>query len=245
MRWRWLLALLPITSFATQNPCQNVGLKTIEKNAPVKGLPIHIVSKKPIKNLCEVIVELNGQLIPLYISEKGDYIISGEMFSSKRNITQSDLQEVKKEILKKRLKILDKYVVATYKPKKWNGKWFYFIADPECPYCSYVKERVKKLADKTHWGIKLVFFPLPFHKNSLTLSKSFICNKKNFQDYLENDFGNMSSSCKEAAKENFVLKELNFIKATPTFLIPEMKTYNFKAVVGTNLKALEHYLSRN
>jgi len=220
------------------NPCQSIDRAVIEKHAPLKGLPYKIVEKRPFYNLCEVVIELNNQLIPLYMTN--EYIISGEAFVDKKPITQIHLKELQKKIVLERKKVFDKYVVAEYKPKNFKGKWIYFFSDPECPYCNYIKKTVKNLADKYGVGIKLVFLPLPFHPHALKWSKAFICSNMNFNDYLNDKYKSekLPTDCKAGEKFNNALKEMgSFVKATPTFLY--INGTEVKTVVGASKQHLE------
>ena len=236
---RLLLAFLTFsgTLSATQNPCKGIDKTVLEKHTPLKGLPYKIVKEEPVKGICEVVIEINGELVPLYVTE--DFVISGELFANKKPLTQIHLKEIQKEILRKRKQTFDKYTVAVYRPKNFKGFYIYFIADPECPYCNYIKKTVKNLADKYGVGIKLVFLPLPFHPHAKKWMESFICSNATFEDYV-NDTYPKNRSCK--LPERNILKDLAFIKATPAFIA--FTRNGVKLIVGANKKRLEALFSR-
>jgi len=232
---KWILGLSLIGSIAfAENICGNIK-EVLEKHAPLKGLPYKVVSTRSIEGLCEVVIEIKDQLIPLYTN--GKLLISGEAWINKKPITQSFLNKLRKEIYQTQLRKLDNYTVAVYNPK--GQKVVYFVADPECPYSNWVKEKVKRLADSENATVKLVFLPLPFHKGSAKKVEAFICGRKNFKDYLEGNYGNATCQKGKQYVKN-IFKDLPFLKATPTFLIP--KKDNFEVVVGTNLERLKQDL---
>jgi len=235
------LSFFPALAVGTaSNPCDFNATEVIEKNAPLKGLPYEVVSKEPVSSkLCEVVLELNNQLIPLYTD--GEVLISGEAWKGKKPITQERLEQIRERIKEERLKTLERFTVAEYKPKNFKGRWFYFVSDPECPYCNWVKEKVKDVSDRTGWGIKLVFLPLPFHKGALEKAKSFVCSNKTFEDYLKDDYGS-NPDCKGAQKFNKALKELSFVRATPTFIVPTEK--GVEVVVGANIEKLRKIIQK-
>lgn len=225
------------TLFATQNPCKGIDKTILEKHTPLKGLPYRVIKEQPVKGICEVVIEINGELVPLYVTK--DFVISGELFTDKKSVTQIHLRQLQKEILEKRRQTLDKYTVAIYKPKNFKGSYVYFIADPECPYCNYIKKTVKALADKYGVGIKLVFLPLPFHPHAKEWAESFICSNSTFEEYV-NDSYPKNRKCK--LLDTDVLKELSFIKATPTLI--GFTGRGVKLVIGANKKRLKELFSK-
>ena len=225
---RKYLAILSFPVFGFASVCDEVNL---EKHVPIP--PYKIESKREVFGLCEMIININNQLIPVYATK--DFVISGEMFSNKRQITYEMLEKVKKEITKRNVKKLEKLRYVSYKPE--NAKnYFYFISDPDCPYCNSVKGKVAELAKKYGWEIRLIWFPLPFHPRAKEKAISFLCENKTYEDYLKNDYG--KSFCEEgkkAVEEN--LRVLSFVKGTPTFIFPDGDV-----IVGANVQRLQQKL---
>jgi len=233
-RWIVALGLVGISFAGNNNICSNAK-EILEKHAPIKGLPYKVVSTRFFRGICEIVIDLKNELIPIYTN--GLLLISGEAWVDKKPVTQEFLQKLRRQIFKQQLKKLDNYTVAVYNPK--GNKLFYFVADPECPYSNWVKDKVKKLADEENATVKLILLPLPIHKNSAKKVESFICGNKTFEDYLTGNYGNFTCS-KGKRYVQTILRDLYFLRATPTFLVPRKD--NFGIVVGTNLKLLKQTL---
>jgi len=232
---RKLVLILGLIGVSAGNSICDNAQQILEKHAPLKGLPYKIVSTRMFKNLCEIVIDIKNELIPLYTN--GLVLISGEAWVNKKPVTQEFLQKLRKRIFKKQLEKLDSYTVAVYNSK--GEKLFYFVADPECPYSNWVKEKVKKLADEENATIKLVLLPLPIHKGSALKVESFVCGNKSFEDYLSGNYGNFT--CPKGKRYvQTIFRNLPFLRATPTFVIP--KKDNLEVIVGTNLKRLKREL---
>ena len=224
-----LAFFLPFVLFA--GVCEEV---KISDHVPVP--PYTVESKREVFGLCEMVLKIGGQLIPVYASK--DFVISGEMFSYKRQITQVQLEKVRKKSMKEVFLKIETLRYVSYKPENAReGRYFYFISDPDCPYCESIKQKVKELADRYGWEVRLVWFPLPFHKDAKGKAVSFLCEGKLFADYLKNDFG--KKKCEEGERD--VEKNLRvlrpFVRGTPTFIFPDGTV-----VVGADARRLEEAL---
>lgn len=216
------------TSCVFAGVCEEVYLP---EHVPVP--PYKIESKREIFGLCELILNINGQLVPVYATK--DFVISGEMFSRKRQITQVQLSAVRKKVIKENLLKLETLRYVSYKPANAEeGRYFYFISDPDCPFCNRVKKKVKELADRYGYEIKLIWYPLPFHKSAKPKAISFLCENKTYEDYLKDDYG--SKQCEEGKKdvEKNVRVLSGFVRGTPLFIF-----YNGEVVAGANISKLE------
>jgi thiol:disulfide interchange protein DsbC len=183
-----------------------------------------------------MILNINGQFAPIYATK--DFVLAGEMFSNRKQITQEQIAKVRKEQVKRLKGKLDELTATIYKPENANGKVLYLITDPDCPYCNRSKETVKMFADKNGITVKLVFFPLPFHKGADRKAESFICKGKSFEDYLNGSYG--SKSCEEGQKKirkMLILAREAGIRGTPTFI-----TENGRVITGFREKELERAL---
>ncbi len=226
-----ILAGLLLSSFAFAGVCEKVRLS---EHAPIP--PYKVESKREVFGLCEMILNINGQLIPIYATR--DFIISGEMFSHRRQVTQRQLELVRKKVIKENIAKIETLGYVSYKPKSAKkGRYFYFISDPECPFCNRVKEKVKELADRYGYEVRIIFFPLPFHKGAKSKAISFLCENRNFEDYLKGEYG--KKECKKGKEE--VEKNLRvlrpIVRGTPTFIFP-----SGEVVVGANVKRLEEVM---
>jgi len=69
--------LLSYEAFA--GVCNEVNEELLQKHAPIP--PYKVVSKREVKGLCELILNINGDLVPVYATK--DFILAGEMFSNR------------------------------------------------------------------------------------------------------------------------------------------------------------------
>lgn len=218
--------ILMISTFVYGGVCNEVKLSD---HAPIP--PYKVESKREIFGLCEMVLNINGQLIPVYATK--NFIISGEMFANRKQVTKDQIDKVKKKVIKNKMSKLETLSYVSYRPQG-ASKYFYFISDPECPYCERVKNKVKDLADKYKYEIRLIWYPLPFHKGAKPKAISFICEKRKYFDYLEGKYGNKQCPKGQREVDKNIRILASFVKGTPTFIFPDGKV-----VVGADLTRLE------
>ena len=231
---RTLLLGILAGSTAFGGVCDGITDRVLQKHAPIP--PYQVMSKREINGLCEMILNINGQFVPIYATK--DFVLAGEMFSNRRQITQEQIAKIRKEQVKRLKGKLDELTATIYKPANATGKILYFITDPNCPYCNRFKKTVKEFADKNGITVKLVFFPLPFHKGADRKAESFICEGKTFEDYLKDSYG--SKTCEdgqEKIQEMLTLAKEVGIRGTPTFI-----TENGKVITGFREREIERAL---
>ena len=226
---RLLSLLLP--SLAVAGVCEEVKLSD---HVPVP--PYRVESKREVFGLCEMILNINGQLVPVYATK--DFVISGEMFSRKRQVTQRQLELVKTKVVKENLSKIETLRYFSYRPENAEeGKYFYFISDPDCPFCQRVKGKVRELAEKYGWEVRVIWYPLPFHREAKPKAIAHYCENRSYEDYLKDEYG--KEQCEEGKKA--VEKNLrvlrSFVRGTPTFIFPDGEV-----VVGANVKRLEEVM---
>jgi len=185
-----ILIFLPSLTFA--GVCEEVKLSD---HAPIP--PYKVESKREVFGLCEMILNINGQLIPVYATK--NFIISGEMFSHRRQITRSQLELVRKKVFRENLAKIETLRYVSYKPEgAKEGKYFYFISDPDCPFCNRVKEKVKELADRYGYEVRLIWYPLPFHREAKPKAVAHYCENRTYDDYLGDEYG--EKQCEEGRR---------------------------------------------
>ena len=122
--------------------------------------------------------------------------------------------------------VVEKSVLLTY----GNGpKELYIVTDPECPYCTkFAVEAKDKLSEYT---VKVIMYPLPFHKEAPAMVDYILAGKNNAEKVARYD-GLMTAadtSYKSATvdpkrlrvyldKSNDAVSELE-VQGTPTFFI--------------------------
>ncbi len=83
------MIFLPIHSKAEESTiiCKDITLAGMQNHVPIP--PATILSKQEINGICEVILDINGQYVPVYAGK--NFVIAGEMFQDKKQITQTRL----------------------------------------------------------------------------------------------------------------------------------------------------------
>jgi len=208
---------------AVVGACEGVNL---EKHVPLP--PYKVESKREVAGLCELILNFGGTLVPVYATK--DFVISGELFINKKQVTQEALEKVKRKLVKDRLRKLDE--LSFIKAGK-GKKYFYFITAPECPYCNAIKEKVRELAEKYGYEVRVVFYP--FSEEGLKRVAGLYCSKGSYEDYVKENYG---KPCPEGLKKVQEAKRaLGFVQGTPTFIFPDGDV-----LVGADVKKLERKL---
>ena len=77
-------------AYAGGSACDNVTMDSIKKHTPVP--PADIISKRQTFGMCEVILKIGTNLIPLYVAD--NYVIAGEIYSNKTQVTQATLDKL-------------------------------------------------------------------------------------------------------------------------------------------------------
>jgi hypothetical protein len=103
---RWLLVffglLVLVGSDAVALPaCTHVDMGWLSLQAPLPG-NAKIVYKKDLGGLCEIVLSLDGKLVPLYAGE--DFLLVGKLFKNKTLITRETLASLEEVAEKERIK---------------------------------------------------------------------------------------------------------------------------------------------
>ncbi len=241
---------LAMPSFAvSKNPCSGVTYATLQKHVP--KLPQgKVLSKKPVFNLCEVIVDLNGKPYPFYVG-KG-YVIIGNLFSLGNSITSQDYQKVREKetaLLKSRFKTLrrraDKLTVMVYKPSPSARRVLYMFTDPVCPFCARAERSIKDVVKKHNVILKVLFYPVHRPKGT-DLAAVAICKGLDLDTYLAKEWEKKANPAKEKCPKgteilqqtDSLAKDLG-ITGVPTFIMD-----NGERVVGADMGALDRMLTK-
>jgi thiol:disulfide interchange protein DsbC len=226
------------------NVCDKVNLT---EHLPVPASFYTVVDKKEAHGLCQMILKMKShrgeRLISVYATK--DFVIAGEMFVNKHQSAAEKINSIKNKQFKKKFSLfkgeLEQVAVAPYRPEKANKKVLYYVTDPLCPYCEMGKKQLKNLADKYHYTVKLVWFPVHGPKSKEKIA-SFVCNKKTFNDYLSGDYGTdtWTETCPEGRKfveDSKILAQKLGVNGAPVFI-----TSDGEMVVGANIKKVRDIL---
>lgn len=166
-----------------QNPCANIDLAWLGRHSPIP--PGRIVSKHAMGQLCEVILKLGNEYVPVFAGD--DFIIAGEMLKEKKQLTRARIDELKAEGFKNLVPQLDSMAAITYRPAEPKNRSVYMITDPLCPYCDMAGETVMALADTYGATVKAVFYSV-HGKQGEEKSMEAVCRKFTLGQYAEKEW---------------------------------------------------------
>jgi thiol:disulfide interchange protein DsbC len=173
-----------------------------------------------VQGLCEVQVNFKGQNRILYTDQKGEFLITGVIFRSSdgTNITKEAIDELNRftDSDIKRLEDLTAFTVGS------KGEVVYFVTDPQCPYCKKAEEIIVNMAKAGEIQLKVLLFPLSFHKGAKEQCISIICDNKGLED-LHSGYKS-ENQCKEG--KNKVEDTLRFVQqkgitGVPTYIFTD------------------------
>ncbi|PXF55643.1 MAG: hypothetical protein C4B58_14780 [Deltaproteobacteria bacterium] len=142
---------------------------------------INVIKIQPsaVPGLCEVQVNFKGQNRILYTDQKSEFLITGAIFRSSdgTNITKEAIADLNR-FSDSEIKRLEDLTVFTIGSK---GEIVYFVTDPQCPYCKKAEEIVANMAEAGELQLKILLFPLSFHKGAKEQCISVICDNKGLE----------------------------------------------------------------
>lgn len=176
------------------------------------------VSKTPLPDLYEVVVDGPRGIALVYASGKGDYVLVGELLDVKkrRNLTGERME---------RLNAVDFDSLPlgqAIKMVQGNGKRRMAVfSDPDCPYCRKLEPELAKLNDVT---IYIFPYPLPMHPDAGRKSKLVWCSKDRLQAWKDMMLRNRlpeggRSDCDHPVDKNLALGERLRIDGTPALIL--------------------------
>jgi len=226
-----IAVVVSVGAFAGQVPAVCKGIN-LNEHVPIP--PYRIMSERDVYGLCELILQINGELVPVYATK--NFVIAGDMYSHRKQITERQIWKVKSEILKRKFKKygvdLDFITVAKFNPQA--KRYVYFITGPLCSYCEKVKKDLVKLAQKYNFGIRLIFYPIHGSVAEDDV-RAFVCGHKSFKDYLnDNYFG--STACEDA--DNYLEFAPKILKKFGVRGVPTIITYKGDYIIGYQPKVI-------
>jgi thiol:disulfide interchange protein DsbC len=117
------------------------------------------------------------------------------------------------------MKELDKLVAFTMGKK---GPVVYLVTDPQCPYCKKAEEVLFPMAENGDITLKVLLFPLPFHKGAKEECISIICDKKGGEG-LKNRYRseNQCDMGKKKVEDTISYLRKKGISGTPTHIFQD------------------------
>ena len=144
------------------------------------GISVVKIQPSAVPGLCEVQLMFRSQNSILYTDPKGEFLITGQVFkaSDGTNITKEAIADLNR-FTDSDLKRLEDLTVFTIGSK---GEIVYFVTDPQCPYCHKAEKIVTQMAEAEQIQLKVLLFPLSFHKGAKEQCISIICDNKGLED---------------------------------------------------------------
>lgn len=188
-----------------------VSTSQVEKAlAPIIGnAKVVSVSDAPISGIYEVVVDVGGKKVPVYMDCNLKYLINGEIIdvNKKVSLTREKVQALqsqansekeakltsmigkeKTDMLKKEGLIDYVNLVSVSNLPQSNitygtGKTkVYVVTDPQCPFCAKLHKEIEKiLSERKDVAFEMILYPLPFHKEAQGISENIACQKDNSQ----------------------------------------------------------------
>lgn len=240
-------SLLGLVGFSTAHAACNYTVEQLGNQLPfiMSGSKIY-KQQELTPQICSIIVQVKTptgqeQFVPVFtLGDKG--VIIGTLFQNKQNVTGSEIMAIQQQAATKNFESvkgeLNSVAIATYKPAKANGKILYAFVDPLCPFCHVAEAKLQKLADESHYTVKIIPFIVHGQQASDKIA-SFICSKLSFADYVKGNFGT-AKTCSQAtdllAKAQKIDATLA-LSGTPTFF-----TSDGKMIVGADEFQLKQVL---
>ncbi len=241
-----IIALLAVTLFNREtmtagDPCSGKEKEFIKKHLPIDDFSI--VSRKPVRGMCEIIVNFNDQLIPLYAGS--DFILTGNLYGEGIKLTEESINSIKAGNFRKQMERVKKAVSFSYIPPVRKGKSVYMFTDPLCGYCNNAIKSIKGLADKH--GAVFNFILISFHgEKGKAKAIEAVCRKFGFGEYSKPEWKKSKVMAihrcgegEEAFRRGSTLLDLLGIEGVPAFYIDD-GTF----ISGSEMELLDRVLGR-
>jgi len=178
------------------------------------------VSRTPLPDLYEVVVDGPRGMALVYVSGKGDYILVGELLDvrNRRNLTGERME---------RLNAVDFDSLPlnqAIKMVQGNGaRRMAVFSDPDCPFCRKLEPELAKLKDVT---IYIFPYPLPMHPDAARKSRLVWCSKDRLQAWQDMMLRNKlpeggRSDCDHPVDKNLALGQRLRIDGTPALIFAD------------------------
>ena len=138
------------------NVCKGINLR---EHLPMP--PYKVLLEKERFGMCEMILWMDGNFVPVFATK--NFVMSGDMWSHKKQISERDIWLAKKKFftLKKIQKLLKSMTAYTINPKA--KRYVYLVISPTDSYCNEVESKIKDLAKKHNFGVRVVFYVPSIH----------------------------------------------------------------------------------
>jgi hypothetical protein len=260
MRWMAAFFLFFVLSYdlSWAQGCDHVDMDWLSRQAPLSE-DAKIVYKKVQGELCEVVVALDGNLVPLYAGK--DFLLVGKLFKDKKFVTGETMggledlarderekadgkealeKEKRKRFFQKNLEVLEDLVLFSFKPGRAD-RVLYLVTDPDCSHCKKLMSNLEILAMENHLEIKVVVFPV-LGPESRSMAVQAICENVSHETYGQIQFVPDTPGCRRA--DLLLKKTMSFFSNAGLSFVPVVISGDGSWVVeGNDLTQVKDHLN--
>ena len=140
--------------------------------------PYKVLLEKERFGMCEMILWMDGNFVPVFATK--DFVMSGDMWSYKKQITERDIWLAKKKFFAlKKVQDMLKSMTA-YTINKKAGRYVYLVISPTDSYCNKAENEIKKLAKKHNFSVRVVFYVSSLHTIGISGVPTIITDKGDY-----------------------------------------------------------------
>jgi thiol:disulfide interchange protein DsbC len=221
----WLGAIFCFQAMAEECPPAAKVKADIERLTRKKT---EVLSVRPssVASLCEVVIQSDGQNKVVYTDTSGSRFFFGNLVDavSGINLSQQALDTFNKLTAPDMEKLAGLKVFSIGQP---TGAVWYYVNDPQCPYCARGIEDLKVLADEGTVYVRFLLFPLQSHQGSLEQCVAVVCDGKGLDEF-ESGYrsDNQCEKGRRLVDSGIELLKRNGISATPTYIFSDGHYYS-------------------
>ena len=217
-----LLLSLSSTTFASDKcpdlkDVQGIITKTFRRNIRVTE-----VTPASVNGLCRIEITFQKRKRVLYIDKSGAFLIPGDVYrvSDGVNMTREAMMEINR-FTPAQIKTIDGLAAFSI---GHQGPVIYFVTDPQCPYCKKAEKILEPLAESGLFQVKVLLFPLKFHKGAKEECISIICDKKGLEGLNKRYRSeNQCDTGKKLIENTIKFLQSKGITGTPTYIFSDGK----------------------
>lgn len=193
-----------VASFAVcGDMCGHVDDEFIKKHLSLDSFKIE--SKKSIQGVCEIVLLAQNRALTLYAGR--EYVISGNLFAEKRNLSDQTLAAVRKRLFKKNLPLLDQSVYFTRVPTSGKKRSMYFFTDPLCAYCQRAESAIVALSEKYGVAVHVVLISVNGERSRKKCIEAK-CRNIGFGEYATVAWKKAAPSEKDQCRQGMIVSKL-------------------------------------
>jgi len=236
------MIFFPINAKAEEScdVCKEITLASMQAHVPIP--PSKILSKHAVNGICEIILDINGQYVPVYAGK--NYVIAGEMFQDKKQLTQTRLDDLKAENFIRLKPDIEKCIAMSYAPQIEIKHRIYMISDPVCPFCHQAEAELKGFAETHGVEFKILFSSVhpPVGRQKAIEA---VCRKLSLEEYISGTWMDENKTDQYQCREGIDLIAASEKIAAALGLdgVPVFFLENGHRIDGADMPALANALS--